>query len=137
MNKKIKNMNHLVSIFYSFMNSFSKKPTEKNKIEHNTSNLQEESYYDCKGRYISKGVYENKIVVVKSPSLVPWSKTKKCVVWFNKYEPIDDSIEFVSLQIRDDLNAEYVKEINESDGIIATCIYYNEPYYRYGFIPKD
>jgi len=101
-------------------------------------------------RFINKGVYQTKITPTESPSVVVWSKTRKCLVG-GKDQPnsleviydgdgnlslgIDNNI-FISLQNRSELSESDVKEINESEGIIVTNVTYGKPYFRYGFIPN-
>jgi hypothetical protein len=109
-----------------------------------------EDEQDCKLRYISKGVHENKIIVTKSPSIVIWSLSCKCLVGGRNQPPSLEVIpssdgnyiatyennRYISLQIRTTLTEEMVREINESDGIVASCAHYGEPYFRYNFIPN-
>ena len=101
-------------------------------------------------RFINKGVYQTKIIPTESPSVVIWSKTRKCLVG-GKDQPesfeliyddkgilnltIKNNI-FIYLQNRSELNESDVKEINESEGIIVTNATYGKPYFRYGFIPN-
>ena len=75
-------------------------------------------------KFINKGVYQTKIIPTESPSVVTWSKTRKCLVG-GKYQPdalevvddgngnlkatYDNNI-FISLQNRSDLT-ELVCEI--------------------------
>jgi hypothetical protein len=101
-------------------------------------------------RFINKGVYQTKIIPTESPSVVIWSKTRKCLVGGkdqpNPLEVIDDgngnlSLGIdnnitISLQNRSELTESDVKEINESEGIIVTNATYGKPYFRYGFIPN-
>jgi hypothetical protein len=101
-------------------------------------------------RFINKGVHQTKIITTNSPSVVIWSKTRKCLVGGkdqpNSLEVIDDGngnlslgIDnniFISLQNRSELSESDVKEINESEGIIVTNATYGKPYFRYGFIPN-
>jgi hypothetical protein len=101
-------------------------------------------------RFINKGVHQTKIITTNSPSVVIWSKTRKCLVGGrdqpNSLEVIDDGNGnlkatyknniFISLQNRSELSEFDVKEINESEGIIVTNATYGKPYFRYGFIPK-
>jgi len=101
-------------------------------------------------RFINKGVHQTKIITTNSPSVVIWSKTRKCIVGGkdqpNSLEVIDDGNGnlkatyenniFISLQNRSELSEFDVKEINESEGIIVTNATYGKPYFRYGFIPN-
>ena len=101
-------------------------------------------------RFINKGVHQTKIITTTSPSVVIWSKTRKCLVGGkgqpDSFEVIDDGNGNlratcennlpVSLQVRTELTESDVKEINESEGIIATNATYGKPYFRYGFIPN-
>jgi len=101
-------------------------------------------------RFINQGIYQTKIISTEAPSVVIWSKTRKCFVG-GKYRP--DSLEiindgngnlslsnennvFISLQNRNKLTESDVKEINESEGIIVTNATYGKPYFRFGFIPN-
>ena len=111
-----------------------------------------ETEQECKHRYISMGVDADKVIVTKSPSMALWSTSRKCLLG-GKGEPealevvqsqsgstftaTYDNNRHVSLPIRKELTEEMVKEINDSDGIIATCAHYGEPNFRYGFIPKN
>jgi hypothetical protein len=101
-------------------------------------------------RFINKGVYQTKIISTESPSVVIWSKTRKCLVG-GKDQPdtpevvddgngnlkvtYDNNI-IISLQNRSELTESDIKEINESEGIVVTNATYGKPYFRYGFIPK-
>jgi hypothetical protein len=101
-------------------------------------------------RFIDKGVHQTKIILTESPSVVTWSKTRKCLVG-GKYQPdalevfddgngnlkltVDNNI-LISLQNRSELTQSDVNEINESEGIVVTNATYGKPYFRYGFIPK-
>jgi len=101
-------------------------------------------------RFINKGVHQTKIITTNSPSVVIWSKTRKCLVGGKgqpcSLEVIDDGNGnlkatfdnniFISLQNRSELSESDVKEINESEGIIVTNATYGKPYFRYGFIPN-
>jgi hypothetical protein len=95
-------------------------------------------------------VYQTKIIPTVSPSVVIWSKTRKCLVdgkdQPNSLEVIDDGNGnlratddnniFISLQNRSELTESDVKEINESEGIVVTNATYGKPYFRFGFIPN-
>lgn len=100
-------------------------------------------------RFINKGIYQTKIIPTELPSIVIWSKTRKCLV-SGKNQP--DSLEiindcngnlrltnennvFISLQNRSKLTESDVKEINESEGIVVTNVT-SKDYFRFGFIPK-
>ena len=110
----------------------------------------EETIQETITRFINKGVYQTKIIPTESPSVVIWSKTRKCLVGGkdqpNSLEVIDDGNGnlraaydnniFISLQNRSELSESDVKEINESEGIIVTNVTYGKPYFRYGFIPN-
>ena len=101
-------------------------------------------------RFINKGVYQTKIIPTESPSVVIWSKTRKCLVG-GKHQPetlevvddgngnlkgtYDNNI-FISLHNRTELTESDVKEINESEGIVVTNVTYGKPYFRFGFIPN-
>ena len=94
-------------------------------------------------KYIDRGVFQQKIVQTSKPSVCNWSLTRKCLVGENGIEPleiIDNEITFknnrmISLQIRENLSDELVKEINESEGIIITdALYENPERFRFGFI---
>jgi hypothetical protein len=101
-------------------------------------------------RFIERGVHQTKIISTESPSVVIWSKTRKCLVGGkdqpNALELVDDGNGnlkatydnniFISLQIRSELTESDVKEINESEGIVVTNATYGKPYFRFGFIPK-
>ena len=101
-------------------------------------------------RFINKGVYQTKIIPTVSPSVVIWSKTRKCLVdgkdQPNSLEVIDDGNGnlratydnniFIFLQNRSELTESDVKEINESEGIVVTNATYGKPYFRFGFIPN-
>jgi hypothetical protein len=110
----------------------------------------EETIQETVTRFINKGVYQTKITSTESPSVVIWSKTRKCLVG-GKDQPysleivIDtdgnqkltcDNNIFVSLQNRSELTESDVKEINESEGIIITNATYGKLYFRFGFIPN-
>jgi hypothetical protein len=101
-------------------------------------------------RFIDNGVHQNKVIPTESPSVVVWSKTRKCLVGGkdqpeslevvddgngNSKATYDNNI-FVSLQNRSELTESDVKEINESEGIIVTNATYGKPYFRFGFIPS-
>ena len=110
----------------------------------------EETIQETVTRFINKGVYQTKIIATKSPSLVIWSKTRKCLVG-GKYQPdalelvddgngnlevtVDNNI-FIPLRCRSELTESDVREINESEGIIVTNATYGKPYFRFGFIPN-
>ena len=110
----------------------------------------EETIQETVTRFINKGVYQTKITSTESPSVVIWSKTRKCLVGGkdqpNSLEVIDDGNGnpkatyenniFISLQNRSELSEFDVKEINESEGIIVTNVTYGKPYFRCGFIPN-
>lgn len=115
-------------------------PTDNHEPLHETIN-----------RFISKGVHQIKMIPTESPSVVVWSKTRKCLVG-GKDQPealevFDDGSGnlratyenniFISLQNRSELTDSDVKEINESEGIIVTNATYGKPYFRYGFIPSE
>lgn len=113
-------------------------------------NNEKEPIRETLNRFISKGVYQTKIILTESPSVVIWSKTRKCLVG-GKGQPdileviddgngnlkatYDNNIP-ISLQIRTELTESDIKEINESEGIIVTNATYDKPYFRYGFIPN-
>lgn len=101
-------------------------------------------------RFIGKGVHQNKIILTESPSVVIWSKTRKCLVGGfgqpsaleihkddsgNMKASYDNNIR-ISLQVRSELTESDVREINESEGIVVTNATYGKPYFRYGFIPN-
>ena len=101
-------------------------------------------------RFIDKGIYQTKMILTESPSLVIWSKTRKCLVGGKDQPPsleivddgngqlkatYDNNI-FISLQNRSELTESDVKEINESEGIVVTNATYGKPYFRFGFIPN-
>ena len=110
----------------------------------------EETIQETVTRFINKGVYQTKITSTESPSVVIWSKTRKCLVGGkdqpptlevvddgsgNKKVTYDNNI-FISLQNRTELTESDVKEINESEGIVVTNATYGKPYFRFGFIPN-
>lgn len=110
----------------------------------------EETIQETISRFINKGVYQTKIIPTESPSVVIWSKTRKCLVG-GKYHPealevVDDgngnlkitydNNVFISLQNRSELTESVVNEINESEGIVVTNATYGKPYFRFGFIPN-
>ena len=109
----------------------------------------QETIQETVTRFINKGVYQTKIISTELPSVVIWSKTRKCLVG-GKDQPdaleiVDDGSGkkatydnnvFISLQNRSELTESDVKEINESDGIIVTNATYGKPYFRFGFIPN-
>ena len=110
----------------------------------------EETIQETITRFINKGVYQTKIISTESPSVVIWSKTRKCLVGGkdqpptlevvddgsgNKKVTYDNNI-FISLQNRTELTESDVKEINESEGIVVTNATYGKPYFRFGFIPN-
>ena len=110
----------------------------------------EETIQETVTRFINKGVYQTKITSTESPSVVIWSKTRKCLVGGkdqphtlevvvdtdgNKKATYDNNI-FISLQNRSELTESDVKEINESEGIVVTNATYGKPYFRFGFIPN-
>lgn len=100
-------------------------------------------------RFINKGVHQNKIISTEAPSVVIWSKTRKCLVG-GKDQP--DSLEivnvdgklkatydnniFISLHVRTELTDWDIEKINKSNGIIVTNATYGKEYFRYGFIPE-
>lgn len=110
----------------------------------------EETIQETVTRFINKGVYQAKIIATESPSLVIWSKTRKCLVG-GKYQPdalelvddgngnleltVDNNI-FIPLRCRSELTESDVREINESEGIIVTNATYGKPYFRFGLIPN-
>ena len=110
----------------------------------------EETIQETVTRFINKGVYQTKIIPTESPSVVIWSKTRKCLVG-GKHQPetlevvddgngnlkgtYDNNI-FISLHNRTELTESDVKEINESEGIVVTNVTYGKPYFRFGFIPN-
>ena len=107
----------------------------------------EETIKETITRFINKGVYQTKIIPTESPSVVIWSKTRKCLVGGkDTLEVVDtgngnlkatyDNNIFISLQNRSELTESDVKEINESEGIIVTNATYGKPYFRFGFIPN-
>ena len=101
-------------------------------------------------RFINKGVYQTKITSTESPSVVVWSKTRKCFVGGkgqpDPLEVVDDGNGnlkatydnniFISLHSKTELTESDVKEINESEGIVVTNATYGKPYFRFGFIPN-
>lgn len=117
--------------------------TGEKKKEHDTIE-------EAVSRFLYKGVNQTKIITTESPSVVIWSKTRKCLVGGKDQPPcleiVDDgngnsklTIEnniFISLQNRSELTESDVKEINESEGIIVTNATYGKPYFRFGFIPN-
>lgn len=102
-------------------------------------------------KYVNEGVHQNKIITTKSPSVVNWSLTRKCIVGretgIEPLEVIDDGngnkrISFennrlVSMQIRTELTIEDINEINNSKGIICTDALYGRDGFRYVFIPSS
>lgn len=110
----------------------------------------EETIQETVTRFINKGVYQTKIISTESPSVVIWSKTRKCLVDGkdqpdalevvddgngNKKATYDNNI-FIFLQNRSELTESDVREINESEGIVVTNATYGKPYFRFGFIPN-
>ncbi len=109
-----------------------------------------ETLQETLNRFINKGVHQTKIITTNSPSVVIWSKTRKCLVGGkdqpNSLEVADDGNGnlkatyenniFISLQNRSELSEFDLKEINESEGIVVTNATYGKPYFRYGFIPN-
>lgn len=110
----------------------------------------EETIQETVTRFINKGVYQTKIISTEEPSVVIWSKSRKCLVGGkdqpdalevvddgsgNKKLTIDNNI-FISLENRSELTESDVKEINESEGIVVTNATYGKPYFRFGFIPN-
>jgi hypothetical protein len=112
--------------------------------------MKHEPIHATLNRFIQAGVFKSKMIPTENPSVVIWSKTRKCLVG-GKGQP--DTLEliqringvyeltyenniFISLQVRSELTESDVKEINESEGIIVTNATYGEPYFRYGFIPQ-
>jgi len=101
-------------------------------------------------RFLNRGVHQTKMILTESPSILNWSKTRKCLVG-GKGQPealeiVDDGsggkeVTFknniiISLQIRTELTESDVKAINESEGIIVTNATYGKPYFRYWFVPN-
>ena len=128
------------------MNNLDKQYTDLlNDIPNNIEMIQE-----TVTRFINKGVYQTKIISTELPSVVIWSKTRKCLVGGkdlpNPLEIVDNGNEgkkatydnniFISLQNRSELTEFDVKEINESEGIVVTNATYGKPYFRFGFIPN-
>jgi len=121
-------------------------PKPKNKIVE----PEYETIQETITRFINKGVHQTKIISTESPSVVIWSKTRKCLVGGkdqpNSLEVVDDGMGnlkatydnniFISLQNRSELSESDVKEINQSEGIIVTNATYGKPYFRFGFIPN-
>ena len=112
--------------------------------------MKREPIHATLNRFIQAGVFESKMIPTENPSVVIWSKTRKCLVG-GKGQP--DALEliqringvyeltyenniFISLQVRSELTESDVKEINESKEIIVTNATYGEPYFRYGFISQ-
>lgn len=136
-----------IVIFFSFFGvKITTHPKPKNKIiepEH-------ETIQETITRFINKGVYQTKIISTESPSVVIWSKTRKCLVGGkdqpNSLEVIDDGMGnlkatydnniVISLQNRTDLSEFEVQAINESAGIIVTNATYGKPHFRFAFIPN-
>lgn len=85
-------------------------------------------------KYLEKGVYQNKIIETKQPSVCVWSLSRKCLVGEN-FVGFDNDIKnnrIISLPVHDKLTSDMVEDINDSAGIIITEY---EPYFRYEFIP--
>jgi hypothetical protein len=111
---------------------------------------QEESIQETLNRFISRGVYQIKMITTESPSVVIWSKSRKCLVGgkgqpdtleivndgYGNYRVTTENNCFISLQNRSELTDLDVEEINKSEGIVITNATYGKPYFRYGFIPK-
>ena len=111
----------------------------------------EEIIQETVTRFINKGIYQTKITSTKLPSVVIWSKTRKCLVGGkDQPDPLElvvdadgnqkvtyDNNIFISLQNRTELTESDVKEINESEGIVVTNATYGKPYFRFGFIPNE
>ena len=128
------------------MNTLDKKYTDL--LQDITNNI--EMIQETVTRFINKGVYQTKIISTELPSVVIWSKTRKCLVGGkdqpNPLEIVDNGNEgkkatydnniFISLQNRSELTEFDVKEINESEGIVVTNATYGKPYFRFGFIPN-
>ncbi len=110
----------------------------------------EETLQETVTRFINRGVHQTKIITTELPSVVIWSKTRKCLVGGkdqpdlleivvdvegNQKATYDNNI-FISLQNRSELTESEVKEINESEGIVITNATYGKPYFRFGFIPN-
>ena len=100
-------------------------------------------------KYVKSGVYRNKIITTKQPSVVNWSLSRKCIVGENGIEPLEviddengnkrlsyENNRMVSMLIRTELTKEDIDEINNSDGIICTNALYGREGFRYGFIPS-
>lgn len=99
--------------------------------------------------YLKAGVYQEKIVITKQPSVVVWSKSRRCIVGGDSgIEPLEvindkngsristENNTFVSMLVRTELTKEDVDEINISNGIICTDALYGRKGFRYGFIPN-
>ncbi len=100
-------------------------------------------------KYVKFGVYQNKIITTKQPSVVNWSLSRKCIVGENSIEPLEviddgngnkrlsyENNRMVSMLIRIELTKEDIDEINNSDGIICNDALYGREGFRYGFIPS-
>ena len=98
-------------------------------------------------KYTDVGVFGNKIVVSKNPSVCNWSLSRKCLVGENGIEPLEvfgivdgtlkatyENNRMVSMLNRTEIN---VDEINNSNGIIISDATYGKPYFRFGFIPTE
>ena len=112
--------------------------------------IKHEPIHATVNRFIQAGVFKSKMITTGNPSVVIWSKTRKCLVGGKGqsdtleliqringvYELTYENNIFISLQVISELTESDVKEINESEGIIVTNATYGEPYFRYGFIPQ-
>jgi len=95
-------------------------------------------------KYTELGVYKNKIIASKLPSVCNWSLSRKCLVGENGVVPIEivsddgnkrltyENNRMVSMQNRTEID---INEINNSDGIIISDATYGKQYFRFGFIP--
>jgi hypothetical protein len=102
-------------------------------------------------KYVKEGVYQNKIITTKQPSVVNWSLTRKCIVGGDTgIEPLEvifdekgngkisfENNRLVSMKIRTKLTKEDIDQINNSEGIICTDALYGRDGFRYGFIPHS
>lgn len=100
-------------------------------------------------KYTDLGIDVDKIITTTQPSIVTWSKSRKCLIGgdtgIESLELIDDgngnmriSYEnnvMVSLQIRTELSADEINNINNSAGIICTDALYGKEGFRYGYVP--
>ena len=113
-------------------------------------NQQHESINFTVERFIKQGVNPLKIIQTENPSVVNYSKTRKCLVGGTHQPPAIEFIKngdgnlkatyennaIISLLNRSELTISDIDEINESNGIVVTNATYGKPYFRYGFIPR-